>query len=100
KGMSPTVESTVSKDFHVLVSKNKMNSIEKKITLSDSVPAPIHIGDKLGEAEFFIDGKPIGGTDIVAGEAVNKIGFMGMFGKLMKQLLFGTSSYHLVTAIK
>ncbi len=100
KGVSPQVESTVSKDFHVLVSKNKLNSIEKKITLSDSVTAPVHIGDKLGEAEFFIDGKPIGGTDIVAKEAVNKIGFMGMFGKLAKQLLFGNTTQTLSDSVK
>lgn len=100
KGVAPQVEITVSKDFHVLVSRNKMNNIEKKITLFENITAPVHIGDKLGEAEFFIDGQPIGGTDIVAKEAVNKIGFMGMFGKLSKQLLFGNAAKPLLTSVK
>ncbi len=89
KGVEPQVNTTVSQDFHVLVSKNKMNNIEKVINLSENVQAPVQAGDKLGEVTFFIDGQPIGGTDIIAQNAVKKISPLGMFGKLTKQLLFG-----------
>lgn len=89
KGVNAQVESEVSADFHVLVSKNKMNSIEKIITLSASVPAPVRAGDKLGEVEFMIEGKRIGGADIVAKHDVARINPVGMFQKLTKQLLFG-----------
>lgn len=89
KGVESQVESGVSDDFHVLVSKAKMNSIEKNITMPENVEAPIHEGDKLGEVEFMIDGQPIGGTDIIAKTAVARVSPFGMMKKLTKQLLFG-----------
>ena len=92
KGTAPKVSTGVAEGFHVLVSKSKIGSIEKKITLPESVTAPVRAGDKLGSVEFMIDGQPIGGTDIIAKEDVSKISPFGMFGKLTKQLLFGGQS--------
>ena len=89
KGVEKEVETTVSDDFHILVSKAKMNSIEKIITLPDAVEAPIAAGDKIGEVEFVLEGQRIGGTDIVAKAAVPKVSAVGMFGKLARQLFFG-----------
>ncbi|MGN1059508.1 MAG: D-alanyl-D-alanine carboxypeptidase family protein [Clostridia bacterium] len=92
KGIDAQVKTGVADGFHVLVSKSKLNSIEKVITLPESVEAPVHAGDKLGVAEFMIDGQRIGGTDIIAKSDVARINPMGMFGKLTKQLLFGSQS--------
>ena len=89
KGKTPQVEIGVSDDFHVLVSKAKLNSIEKHITLPDTVEGPVHVGDKLGEVEFIIDGNRIGGTDIVAKTEVKRVSPWDMMKKLSKQLLFG-----------
>lgn len=89
KGVEKQVETTVSDDFHILVSKAKMNSIEKIITLPDAVEAPIAAGDKIGEVEFVLEGQRIGGTDIVAKAAVPRVSAVGMFGKLTRQLFFG-----------
>lgn len=90
KGIEAQVETGVADGFHVLVSKSKLNSIEKVITLPESVEAPVRAGDKLGVAEFLIDGQRIGGTDIIAKSDVARINPIGMFGKLTKQLLFGS----------
>ncbi len=89
KGKEAQVEIGVSDDFHVLVSKAKMNSIEKHITLPETVEAPLAVGDKVGEVEFIIDGNRIGGTDIVAKTESKRLSPFGMFNKLSKQLLFG-----------
>ncbi|MBE7040541.1 MAG: D-alanyl-D-alanine carboxypeptidase [Ruminococcaceae bacterium] len=92
KGKEPFVEIGVSDDFHVLVSKTKLNSIEKHISLPEAVDAPLAVGDKVGEVEFIIDGKRIGGTDIVAKTESKRLNPFGMLAKLSKQLLFG--NYH------
>ena len=97
KGEEAQVETAVSEDFHVLVSKSKLNNIEKIITFFKNVEAPVKPGDKLGEVTFLIDGQPIGGTDIIAKNAVSKIGPVGMFKKLTKQLLFGKQEQKIAT---
>ncbi len=89
KGKESFVEIGVSDDFHVLVDKTKLNSIEKKISLPESADAPLAIGDKVGEVEFIIDGNRIGGTDIVAKTESKRLGPFGILAKLSKQLLFG-----------
>ncbi len=89
KGKQPFVEIGVSDDFHVLISKTKLSNIEKHITLSETVKAPLHVGDKVGEVEFIIDGNKIGGTDIIAKTESKRLNPFDMFKMLSKQLLFG-----------
>lgn len=89
KGKTERVEIGVSDDFKVLVSKKKLNSIEKKITLPEAVEAPIAAGDTVGSVEFMIDGQPIGGTDLIAKADAPRVTPLTMLKKLSFQLLFG-----------
>ncbi len=89
KGLLETVQPGIDKDFHILVSKSKINRIEKQITLPSEVRAPIREGDILGKVIFTLEGEQIGETDIVATETVEKQGVFGMFKKLTNQLFFG-----------
>lgn len=92
KGKTECVEIGVSDDFKVLVSKKKLNSIEKKITLPEAVEAPIAAGDTVGSVEFMIDGQPIGGTDLIAKADAPRVTPLTMLKKLSFQLLFGDTS--------
>lgn len=92
KGKTERVEIGVSDDFKVLVSKKKLNSIEKKITLPEAVEAPIAAGDIVGSVEFMIDGQPIGGTDLIAKADAPRVTPLTMLKKLSFQLLFGDTS--------
>ena len=89
KGIQAQVETKVSDDFHVLVSKSKLGSIEKQITLPEVLEAPVRTGDVVGSVEFIIDGNRVGGTDIIAKTDAPRISPFGMLKKLTKQLLFG-----------
>ncbi|MBQ9914506.1 MAG: D-alanyl-D-alanine carboxypeptidase [Clostridia bacterium] len=89
KGRDGYVEPGIREGFHVLVSKAKLSAIEKKITLPESVIAPVKAGDPLGEVEFFIDGASVGKTTITAKTEVKRVSPFGMLGKLAKQLLYG-----------
>ena len=92
KGKTERVEIGVSDDFKVLVSKKKLNSIEKKITLPEAVEAPIAARDTVGSVEFMIDGQPIGGTDLIAKADAPRVTPLTMLKKLSFQLLFGDTS--------
>jgi len=89
KGVKQQIKPAPSEAFHLLVNKARIQEIEKKITLTKQVPAPIRAGDKLGEVEFAIDGQIIGTADLVATEDCPRLGPLSMLGVLAKQLLFG-----------
>ncbi len=89
KGTTAQVTPGVSEDFHILVNKGKIGNIEKEISLPEKLEAPVKIGDKIGEVSFFLDGERIGGTDLIAKTAANRLNPFGMMKKLSKQLLFG-----------
>lgn len=90
KGTKEAVSVRLSQDFNMLMKKSKINAIEKQITLSDSVNAPVKENDKIGEVEFFIDGESIGKTDIVAKYDVTCLGPADMFAKISNYMLYGT----------
>lgn len=89
KGTEKKVKIGMAEGFSVLLEKSKLSSVEKKISLPESVNAPIHKNDKIGEVEFFVDGKSIGKSDIVAKEDVDNLGFWRMFKKLNSYMFFG-----------
>lgn len=89
KGMQSAVEIGLSQDFNMLLEKSKIGSIEKQITLPDSISALIKEGQKVGMVEFFIDGQSIGTADIVAKTEVKGLGPWGMITKLTMYMLYG-----------
>ncbi len=99
KGTETEIPVGISEDFHVLVSKAKLGSIEKIITMPERVEAPIRAGDPVGEVEFLLDGNRIGGTDIVAKADVPRVSPFGMFKKLYRQMLFGQKDKEITVEI-
>jgi len=88
KGTEDTVKIGLSDDFNILLEKSKIGSVEKNITLPEYINAPIKENEKIGEAEFFIDGNSIGKADIIAKNSVKSLGPWGMFLKLARSLVF------------
>lgn len=89
KGTENSVKIGLSHDFNILLEKSKINNIEKKISLPESLHAPIRKNDKIGEVEFFSGNESIGKADIVAFSDVNEIGPVGMFTILSKYMFYG-----------
>jgi len=89
KGCSDTVQIGIGEDFHLLVSKAKLNQIEKQMEVPETVPAPVRQGDVLGKVIFKADGEVIGETELIALETVERQGVWGMYQKLVTQLFFG-----------
>ena len=70
-----------------LLGKGKASAVELSVNISETVPAPISVGDKIGEVSYLLDGEVIGKSDIVAAEDVPKIGFFGNLGRVFAHFL-------------
>jgi D-alanyl-D-alanine carboxypeptidase (penicillin-binding protein 5/6) len=68
-----------------LINKGKEKSMEKQIQISEAIAAPIEKGQKIGSINYLLDGKLVKSTDLVASEAVGRISFWGIFGRMAKK---------------
>jgi D-alanyl-D-alanine carboxypeptidase (penicillin-binding protein 5/6) len=73
--------------FAVVTEKGKEGKIQQKVELMDSVSAPVKAGDKVGEVTFTLDGKTIGKGDVCASEDVEKLGFFGLWWRILGKFL-------------
>ncbi|NMA49838.1 MAG: D-alanyl-D-alanine carboxypeptidase [Tissierellia bacterium] len=65
-GDTPYIAGILDRDIIYPISEFNRNDIEKKIVVREDLRAPIDKGQIIGEAEFLIDGKVIGGGNIIS----------------------------------
>ena len=73
--------------FSLVVEKGRGGKIQYKTELPESISAPINKGDKVGEVIFTLDGKEIGRRDICATEGVERLGFFGIWWRMLGKFL-------------
>ena len=83
-GVNQTVKATHQTESF-LINKGKEKNIEKQIQISESVAAPVEIGQKIGTINYTLDGKIIKSVNITASESIERISFWGIFGKMAKK---------------
>ena len=71
-----------SEAFSALLPKGDAAKVETNVVLSESVTAPVGVGDIIGKVEYKIDGKTIGTVDAVAAESVDKIGYFEILKRI------------------
>ena len=77
-------------EFRYLDTEGKnLSQIEKKIVYQKNRQAPVKKGDIVGEAQYLLDGKVIGKTDIVAAESVKKAGLWDYIKHIGKRMIKG-----------
>ncbi len=89
KGINDTVSIGLSDGFSLLMKKSEIANMEKKITLPDSVNAPVAKNHKIGSVEFFSNGKSVGKCDIVAKEDIKAENPIGMIGRISSFFFYG-----------
>ena len=82
-GVDPTVDANHD-EFAITLKKADAKFIEPKISMPDSVAAPVKSGDKIGEVEFYLNSQKIGSVDVTAKSTVDRIGVMELFSRIMK----------------
>ncbi len=91
KGVADTVSGKAGGAFSYLCSKDKSaDAIKKEVVMLEEIPAPVAVGDKIGEINYYYNTEKIGSVDILASEAVNKAKYKDCFLKLLKQYFMGT----------
>lgn len=77
-------------EFRYLDTEGKnLSQIEKKIVYKKDLQAPVKKGDTVGEAQYLLDGKVIGKTDIVAAESVKKASLWDYIRQVGKKMIKG-----------
>lgn len=71
---------------YLSTSGEDIGQIEKKINLKEEIPAPVHQGDVIGTAEYYLGEKQIGTVDIIAGSDVKKMVYLDCLKRLLHEL--------------
>ena len=66
--------------FYTIPSEASDSIIHTKLTVSESVKAPVEAGQPLGKLEVFEGELKVGETDVVASESIEKGGVLSIFG--------------------
>lgn len=83
-GIKSGVELVLNGTFRYLSLKGEdLSSVEKKLVLSESLPAPVEPGQKAGVLEYLLNGEKIGEMDVVTAEAVRE----AQYGDYLKWII-------------
>lgn len=83
KGKQDLLPLYIENGANILVEKARLGKIEKKIMVEESVKAPIKKGEKVGTAEFFLDGRLLTSADILAKNDVLKKNVYDIFKSIL-----------------
>jgi len=81
-GGEDRVEAALGSDISLLLKSGQEKKITFETDLMESVQAPIHQGDVLGQVNVLLDGKVIARTDAVAAKDVRLPGFLEGFMRI------------------
>lgn len=73
KGVKSQIDIVLENNSGALIERGKDSQITQTITLPDSVSAPVHSGQKIGEATFTLNGKTLATTNLIAKNNVEKL---------------------------
>jgi D-alanyl-D-alanine carboxypeptidase (penicillin-binding protein 5/6) len=96
-GDAPFIAGVLDRDITYPVSEANANLIEQKVTLNENLKAPIDKGQILGQVEYLVDGKVVGGGNIISTDSVALDPLTIMPGKLFsKWYLFVFGAYFMM----
>ncbi len=69
--------------FSAVVDRAKKGAVEVAVELPEAIDAPVVQGDEVGKILYTLDGEELGSVPITAGESVPRVGFWGIFVRLL-----------------
>ncbi|MBR4283061.1 MAG: D-alanyl-D-alanine carboxypeptidase [Clostridia bacterium] len=87
KGYDSLVEAVLEEPSPILVNKGTQDDIEIKISLAESVNAPVRAGQILGKITYLSNGEVVGESRILAKNSVELLTFWKAFKKLFLSIL-------------
>ena len=88
KGIEKEVELAYRETSGTILKRGLSSTIETKVILPENVKAPITKGEKLGKVEFYLEGKKIVSSDLIANTEVHKKGTFNNFQYMIHQWFY------------
>ncbi len=85
KGLQTVTNAVYKEDVKLLLKKGEKGKIERFATIKENLTAPIKSGQKIGEVKYVISGKEVGKADLVASSDVQRVTFLRMMYRLIKE---------------
>jgi len=91
-GAAKTVPLVVEDDLRVTMNRDERRNLKVSVVLDEPVPAPIAKGTKLGKVVMEAPGFSKREVPLVAGQDVERLGFIGRIGAAAMHLVSGSGS--------
>ena len=78
KGVKSNVDVVYEQNAGTLMEKGNDKNVEQKLQLEDNISAPISAGQKIGEAQFMLNGEVLSSVNIVAKDNIDQINLFTM----------------------
>lgn len=78
-----------SSDFSALVEKSLAPDIDAKYSLPEYIDAPVARGSVVGKITYYLDGNPIGEADVITRDEVERLNFIDVFLRVLKNICAG-----------
>lgn len=78
KGTSSSINALVESNVGILVTKGNDINVDKTISISDNIEAPINVGDVIGTVTFTLNDEIVGSCNLVADASVDKLNIASM----------------------
>ncbi|MBQ8551817.1 MAG: D-alanyl-D-alanine carboxypeptidase [Clostridia bacterium] len=85
-GITDSVSLSCAADS-VLLKKGQAAKITQEIFLPEYISAPIIAGEEVGRIDFSVENEVVATMPVTAAENVEKIGYIGLFCRLLKKML-------------
>lgn len=79
EGQETSLRLKTAQSLKVLLNESERMKITHQFYLKDRISAPVEEGQKLGELEYRLDGKPLGRIPLIAGFGIKKAGIFSLF---------------------
>ncbi len=87
-GMDDIVDGKCSEDLSLLIERSAKASIEKRVSLTDKLIAPVKAGDIIGKVEILSGDTVVKEADITAAADIDKKPYFFIFKELAAKFLF------------
>ncbi len=79
----------VCASFSAVIARGSEGRVVAAVELPEAVPAPVTAGETVGRIVYTLDGDCVGEVEICAAESVERIGYWGLFSRILKKSLCG-----------
>ena len=88
-GVSDSVSAVLADAGPILVKKGELSRITARTELTEEAEAPVEAGAQLGELTVECEGQVLAVIPLIAGEAVEKLGWTDLFARLLGRIAMG-----------